>query len=144
MEMFFWKTKKHLDRLAYRVKSVVCTNFCPYQTYRIRTPSQNVISESILWNFTKMWSVTCMFFCVRTLGCANFCPNVTDRFQIIKKTDHLDPFYLSLGQKKVMCYRCAGKKMHEKIRGRHAKVHGRMTRVRTRTTCRRHIRMHLG
>ena len=25
-------------------------------------------------------------FCVRTLGCANFCPNLTDRFQIIKKT----------------------------------------------------------
>ena len=27
------------------------------------------------------------------------CQNLTDRFQIIKKTDHLDRFYLSLGQK---------------------------------------------
>ena len=43
-----------------------------------------------------------------------------------------------------MCYRCAGKKMHEKIRGRHAKVHGRMTHVRMRTTCRRHITRKFG
>ena len=64
-EINFSKFQKRHNGLIFRIKSLVRANFCPHWTYRIRTTSQNVISEHNLVKFLPLTSLCEVNFVTR-------------------------------------------------------------------------------